>query len=39
MDSLRNTNIAWTADERAERADTAHLSLDRLDRLVANLWT
>ncbi|REE95058.1 sensor histidine kinase [Thermomonospora umbrina] len=37
VDGLRNTDIAWTAEERAELADTAARSLDRLDRLVANL--
>ncbi|HEX2315210.1 MAG TPA: sensor histidine kinase KdpD [Thermomonospora sp.] len=37
VESLRNTGIDWTAGERAELADTAAESLDRLDRLVANL--
>ncbi|MDL4817568.1 DUF4118 domain-containing protein [Actinomadura opuntiae] len=37
VESLRNTEIDWTAEERAELADTAGESLDRLDRLVANL--
>ncbi|WP_433249016.1 DUF4118 domain-containing protein [Actinomadura nitritigenes] len=37
VESLRNTEIDWTGEERAELADTAGESLDRLDRLVANL--
>jgi two-component system sensor histidine kinase KdpD len=37
VESLRNAEIEWTGEERAELADTAAESLDRLDRLVANL--
>jgi two-component system sensor histidine kinase KdpD len=37
VESLRNSEIDWTGGERAELADTAGESLDRLDRLVANL--
>ncbi|MFA1541036.1 DUF4118 domain-containing protein [Actinomadura monticuli] len=37
VDSLSGTSVAWTEEERAELLDTARLSLDRLDRLVANL--
>lgn len=37
VDSLSSTSIAWTEEERAELLDTAQLSLERLDRLVANL--
>ncbi|GAA1784329.1 sensor histidine kinase KdpD [Actinomadura chokoriensis] len=37
VDSLTGTSIAWTDEERAELLDTARQSLDRLDRLVANL--
>ncbi|MFA1548650.1 DUF4118 domain-containing protein [Actinomadura chokoriensis] len=37
VDSLTGTSIAWTDEERAELLDTARLSLERLDRLVANL--
>ncbi|POM23818.1 Sensor protein KdpD [Actinomadura rubteroloni] len=37
VDGLRNTGIAWTDGERAELLDTAAESVDRLDRLVANL--
>ncbi|RFS85111.1 sensor histidine kinase KdpD [Actinomadura spongiicola] len=37
VDSLATTSVAWTPDERAELLDTARQSLDRLDRLVANL--
>jgi two-component system sensor histidine kinase KdpD len=37
VESLRNTDIAWSQDDRAELLATAQESLDRLDRLVANL--
>ena len=37
VDSLANPGISWTDDERAELAATAKESLERLDRLVANL--
>jgi two-component system, OmpR family, sensor histidine kinase KdpD len=37
VDSLRTREIAWTGEEREELLATAHESLDRLDRLVANL--
>ncbi|WP_119730237.1 DUF4118 domain-containing protein [Thermomonospora amylolytica] len=37
VESLRNTEIDWTPDERTELIATAAESLDRLDRLVANL--
>ncbi|MEO5873365.1 MAG: sensor histidine kinase KdpD [Streptosporangiaceae bacterium] len=37
VESLRNTEIAWTPAERSELTDTASESLDKLDRLVANL--
>ncbi|GAA2078041.1 DUF4118 domain-containing protein [Actinomadura alba] len=37
VESLRNSEIQWTGEERAELAATAGESLDRLDRLVANL--
>ncbi len=37
VDSLRNTDVAWTADDRAELLATAEESLDRLARLVENL--
>ncbi|MFB4319292.1 DUF4118 domain-containing protein [Actinomadura sp. 21ATH] len=37
VESLRNTGIDWTPEERAELADTANESLERLDRLIANL--
>jgi two-component system sensor histidine kinase KdpD len=37
VESLRNTGIDWTAEERAELADTANESLERLDGLIANL--
>ncbi|MFI0352222.1 DUF4118 domain-containing protein [Actinomadura sp. 9N407] len=37
VDGLRDTGIDWTAEERAELADTANESLLRLDRLIANL--
>jgi two-component system, OmpR family, sensor histidine kinase KdpD len=37
VDSLANPDITWTGDERAELVATAKDSLERLDRLVANL--
>ncbi|TDC58280.1 sensor histidine kinase KdpD [Actinomadura sp. KC345] len=37
VDSLGTTSVDWTPEERAELLDTAAQSLDRLDRLVANL--
>jgi two-component system, OmpR family, sensor histidine kinase KdpD len=37
VDSLANPDITWTDDERTELVATAKDSLDRLDRLVANL--
>ncbi|ROO91227.1 two-component system sensor histidine kinase KdpD [Actinocorallia herbida] len=37
VESLRSPTVVWTDEERAELADTAAASLDRLDRLVANL--
>jgi two-component system, OmpR family, sensor histidine kinase KdpD len=37
VDSLANPDITWTSDERAELVATAKDSLERLDRLVANL--
>ncbi|SNR99662.1 sensor histidine kinase [Actinomadura mexicana] len=37
VESLGNTEIRWTHEERAELLDTAAQSLDRLDRLVADL--
>lgn len=37
VDSLRNTTIEWTPQDRAELLATAEESLARLDRLVANL--
>ncbi|MFC4050487.1 DUF4118 domain-containing protein [Actinomadura syzygii] len=37
VDSLGTTSVDWTPEERAELLDTARQSLDRLDRLVANL--
>ena len=37
VDSLATSSIEWTPSERAELLDTARQSLDRLDRLVANL--
>lgn len=37
VDSLGGTSVTWTDEERAELLDTARQSLDRLDRLVANL--
>ena len=37
VESLANPDITWTGDERAELVVIARESLDRLDRLVANL--
>jgi two-component system, OmpR family, sensor histidine kinase KdpD len=37
VDSLASPSITWTDDERAELVATAKDSLERLDRLVANL--
>jgi two-component system sensor histidine kinase KdpD len=37
VESLRNTDIAWSQDDRIELLATAQESLDKLDRLVANL--
>jgi two-component system sensor histidine kinase KdpD len=37
VESLRTGEVTWTGDERAELLATADESLDRLDRLVANL--
>jgi two-component system sensor histidine kinase KdpD len=37
LDSLASADLAWTDEERAELLATAGESLDRLDRLVANL--
>jgi two-component system sensor histidine kinase KdpD len=37
VDSLASPDITWTDDERTELVATAKDSLDRLDRLVANL--
>jgi two-component system, OmpR family, sensor histidine kinase KdpD len=37
VDSLANPDITWTGDERTELVATAKDSLERLDRLVANL--
>ncbi|MEU6998112.1 sensor histidine kinase KdpD [Nonomuraea sp. NPDC046570] len=37
VESLRNTGIAWSAEDRAELLATADESLAKLDRLVANL--
>jgi two-component system sensor histidine kinase KdpD len=37
VDSLASPDITWTGDERAELVATAKDSLERLDRLVANL--
>ena len=37
VDSLCGSEIDWTDEDRAELLDTAAQSLDRLDRLVANL--
>ena len=37
VESLVNTDVAWSDHDRAELLDTALTSLDKLDRLVANL--
>ncbi|MFI6296391.1 DUF4118 domain-containing protein [Nonomuraea sp. NPDC050790] len=37
VDSLRGTEIDWSPEDRAELLDTAHESLNKLDRLVTNL--
>ena len=37
VESLANPDITWTSDERAELVATAGESLERLNRLVANL--
>ncbi|MFI9556857.1 DUF4118 domain-containing protein [Nonomuraea endophytica] len=37
VDSLRGTEIDWSPEDRAELLDTAHESLNKLDRLVSNL--
>ena len=37
VESLANPDITWTGDERAELVATARESLERLQRLVANL--
>ena len=37
VDSLQSSEIDWTDEDRTELVDTAAQSLDRLDRLVANL--
>ncbi|WP_084265495.1 sensor histidine kinase [Actinomadura macra] len=37
VDSLATSSVEWTPSEREELLDTARQSLDRLDRLVANL--
>jgi two-component system sensor histidine kinase KdpD len=37
VESLRSREIVWTDEEREELLATAHESLERLDRLVANL--
>ncbi|GII76385.1 sensor histidine kinase [Sphaerisporangium rufum] len=37
VDSLRSTEVDWSASDRAELLATAGESLDRLDRLIANL--
>ena len=37
VDSLHGSEIDWSDEDRAELVDTAAQSLDRLDRLVANL--
>lgn len=37
VESLRNDEVAWTEQDRAELLATADESLDRLDRLVENL--
>ncbi|MEI7778059.1 MAG: DUF4118 domain-containing protein [Actinomycetes bacterium] len=37
VDSLRDTSVVWSDDQRAELLETADSSLDRLARLVDNL--
>ncbi|MGW2159868.1 DUF4118 domain-containing protein [Nonomuraea sp. NPDC001699] len=37
VESLRNTDIAWSDEDRAELLATAHESLIKLNRLVSNL--
>ena len=37
VDSLRSPEVTWSPQDRAELLDTAAQSVDRLDRLVANL--
>ncbi|MFI0479584.1 ATP-binding protein [Actinomadura sp. 9N215] len=37
VDSLRSPDVTWSPQDRDELLDTAAQSLDRLDRLVANL--
>jgi two-component system, OmpR family, sensor histidine kinase KdpD len=37
VDSLRSTEVEWSERDRSELFDTAATSLQRLDRLVANL--
>ncbi|MGW6499493.1 DUF4118 domain-containing protein [Nonomuraea angiospora] len=37
VESLGNTDVDWSDHDRAELVDTAKESLDKLDRLVANL--
>ncbi|MBP2706192.1 sensor histidine kinase KdpD [Microbispora sp. RL4-1S] len=37
VDSLRTTDVEWSEEDRAELLATAKESLERLDRLVANL--
>ncbi|MFG1684284.1 ATP-binding protein [Nonomuraea sp. NPDC049269] len=37
VESLHNTDVAWSEEDRAELFATAEESLDKLDRLVANL--
>ncbi|KAB8183996.1 sensor histidine kinase [Microbispora catharanthi] len=37
VESLRATDVEWSAEDRAELLETADESLARLDRLVANL--
>ncbi|MEV0612794.1 DUF4118 domain-containing protein [Nonomuraea sp. NPDC050404] len=37
VESLGNTGVAWSPQDRAELLDTARESLDKLDRLVTNL--
>jgi two-component system sensor histidine kinase KdpD len=37
VESMRSPDVHWSEEDRAELVDTAAQSLDRLDRLVANL--